>query len=510
MQNFTRFRSAALATLVGAAASCSPHKFLDVNASPNNPTAVQPSVQLPTITIGTAFVVGNTLGRDGDLFTQHYAGIANQPATEDRYAISGNYDNEWRNDLYGNNLNGAQTLITGAQATSPAYAGIGKLLKAYNFALVTDMWGDVPYSQALQGLAVIHPAFDKQQDIYEGTADIQSLFDLVREGLADLDKPGTLAPGADDFVYKGDLTKWKKMGNMLLLKFANTVSKKDPALAAKVINEVLAKNPNSTVLGSAAIAANSEDFAVPFGTAVGNTNPFYSYNITNRPNDQMASSRFLDSLAAYKDPRLPRYFTLTPANTAPTATTSFGKFTGFENGSGATPPVRTNRSAYNTYVLGNAGEAPVRLLTNFQRCFILAEAAITLQTPGVADSLYKQGIRASMQETGLSQNDINSYFQANPAIVTLRGTAAHKVNQIIRQKWMAWVGNGYEAWNDYRRTGYPRLLPALNVSFTPTIPQRLLYPPSEVAANGDNIPAVTVSLPVWWTDKAANSLYYAN
>ena len=495
-----------LAALAVAATNCSPNKFLDVNASPNNPTAVQPSVQLPTITVGTAFVAGNTLGRDADLFIQHFAGIANQPFTEDKYAISGNYDNEWRGDLYTNNLNGAQTLIASTQATSPAYSGIAKLIKAYNFAMLTDMWGDVPYSQALQGLGAIHPVFDKQQDIYEGATGIQSLFDLVRDGLADLDKTSNvLTPGADDFVYKGNLAKWRKVGNMLLLKFANTVSKKDPALATKVINEVLAKGAGA----SAAIADNADDFAVPFGTAVGNTNPFYSYNVTNRPNDQMASTRFLDSLVALNDPRLPKYFTTTPANTAPTETNSYGKFTGYENGSTITAPVRANRSLYNTYVLGNAGEAPVRLLTNFQRCFILAESAITLKTVGDANALFQEGIRRSMEETGLSTNDINTYFAAYPAIVTLRGNDAHKVNQIITQKWIAWVGNGYEAWNDYRRTGYPRLLPALNVSFTPNIPQRLLYPPSEVAANGDNMPTVTIATPVWWTS-TANLLYYAN
>ncbi|MDJ0363968.1 SusD/RagB family nutrient-binding outer membrane lipoprotein [Hymenobacter sp. H14-R3] len=496
----TRLRYAALALAGWAATSCSPNSFLDVNASPNNPTVVQPTVQLPTITVGTAFLVGNTLGRDGDLFVQHYAGIANQPFTEDRYAISGNYDNEWRTDLYGNNLNGAQTLIASTQASSPAYAGIGKLIKAYNFALATDMWGDVPYSQALQGLGAIHPAFDKQQDIYQGATGIQSLFDLVREGLADLDKPSVLTPsGTDDFVYKGDLSKWRKMGNMLLLKFACTVSRKDPALAAKVIKEVLDKpGSDPKVLGSAAIATNGEDFAVPFGTAVGNTNPFYSYNITNRPNDQMASTRFLDSLTAYNDPRLPKYFTTTAANAAPTHTTPYGKFTGFENGSNATAPVRANRSVYNTYLLGAVGEAPVRLLTNFQRCFILAEAAIRLKTAGDANALYQEGITRSMEATGLSTADITAYFTANPAIVTLRGTDEHKLDQILRQKWMAWVGNGYEAWNDYRRTGRPRLQPALNVSFTPNIPQRLLYPPSEVAANGDNMPKVLIDQAVWW------------
>lgn len=502
LPNLTRLRYAALGLAGWASVSCSPNKFLDVNVSPNNPTVVQPSVQLPTLTVGTAFLVGNTLGRDGDLFIQHYAGVLNQPATEDRYAISGNYDNEWRGDLYGNNLNGAQTLITN-NAANPAYTGIAKLLKAYNFALATDLWGDVPYSRALQGLGNIHPAFDRQQDIYQGTATIQSLFDLVRDGLADLDKPSVLVPGGDDFVYKGDLNKWRKVGNMLLLKFACTVSRKNPALATAVINEVLTKvGTDPKVLGSAAIAANSEDFSVPFGTAVGNTNPFYSYNVTNRPNDQMASTRFLDSLTAYNDPRIAKFFTTTPANTAPTHTTPYGKFTGFENGSSATPPSRTatvnNRSVYNTYLLGTSGEAPVRLLTNFQRAFILAEAAIRLKTPGDANALYQEGITRSMELTGLSTTEINAYFTANPNIVTLRGTDDHKLDQILRQKWVAWVGNGYEAWNDYRRTSRPRLQPALNVSFTPNIPQRLLYPPSEVAANGDVMPKVTIDVPVWW------------
>ncbi|MFC7667897.1 SusD/RagB family nutrient-binding outer membrane lipoprotein [Hymenobacter humi] len=426
---------------------------------------------------------------------QHYAGLANQPATEDRYVINGNFDNEWRFDLYTYNLNGAQTLIKSTQETSPAYAGIAKLIKAYNFALTTDFWGDIPYSKALQGLETLQPTFDKQEDIYKGATGIQSLFDLVREGMADLDKTSnTFTPGADDIVYKGNLAKWKKVGNMLLLKFANTISRRDPALATKVINEVLAKGAN----GSAAIDANADDFEIPFGTAVGNTNPFYSYNITNRPDDQMASTRFLDSLTALKDPRLPKYFTTTPNNTSATNTTAFGKFTGFENGNNATPPVRTNRSVYSTYVLGAGGQAPVRVLTNFQRAFILAESAISLKTAGDANKLFQEGIRRSMEKTGLTTAEIDAYFAANPGIVNLGGTDTHKINQIITQKWIAWVGNGYEAYNDYRRTGFPRLQPALNVTVTPNIPNRLLYPPAEVSANEKNIPAAVITDRVWW------------
>ncbi|OUJ75533.1 SusD/RagB family nutrient-binding outer membrane lipoprotein [Hymenobacter crusticola] len=492
-------RYSLVAALALSTASCNTDKFLDVNTSPNNTTTVPPPAQLPTILVGTAFVAGNTIGRVTDLFVQHYAGIASQPQSYDRYEISGQFDNEWQFDLYANNLNGAQTLIANTQATSPAYSGIAKLIKAYNFALTTDLWGDIPYTEALQGLNNLHPRFDKQQDIYEGTNGVQSLFDLVRDGLADLDKTDNVyIPGAtDDVVYKGNIASWKKMGNTLLLKLANTVSRRDKSLAIKVINEVLAKGP------TAAISANTEDFEIAFGRTSTNQNPFYSYNISNRAGDQIASKRFLDSLAAYKDPRLPKFFTTTPNNTnvAQITTSPFGTFTGFENGNAAAAiPGATNRSVYTSYLFGVSGDGAVRLLTNFQRLFILAESALVLKTPGDANELYRQGITQSMLKTGLTQAEIDAYFAANPSIVNLLGTDEHKLNQIIRQKWIAFVGNGYESYNDYRRTGYPRLAPALNVTFTPNVPNRFLYPPSEISANGANVPSPlpTVADRVWW------------
>jgi hypothetical protein len=94
--------------------------------------------------------------------------------------------------------------------------------------MATDLWGDVPYSQAGQGLLFPQPRFDKQEDIYQGSASlgIQSLFDLVKEGMADLDKPSTFRPANDDLIYKGDVAKWKRAGNSLLLKFALQISKK--------------------------------------------------------------------------------------------------------------------------------------------------------------------------------------------------------------------------------------------------------------------------------------------
>lgn len=502
---FSRYAQAAALAL--GLASCSKDTFLDVNTNPNNPASVTPSALLNGVEVTTGFTAGNDLGRVADLLVQHTAGIANQPRNYDTYLLRGNYDNQWNNELYGGSLVNAQQIINLTQASSPAYAGYAKILKAYNFALLTDLWGDVPYSQALQGnLATpnLQPRFDKQEDIYKGnqTLGIQSLFDLVREGLADLDKPSILRPGTDDLMYKGATAKWKKFGNTLLLKLANTISKKEPALATAVINEVLAKG------ATAYMTDNSDDAEVPFGTTVGNQNPFYAYNYVNRPDDQMLSKRFLDSLnLRYKDPRIAQFFTTTPANAA-AVVTPFGTFTGYDNGGTAAVPARANRSRYGTYVVGVSGEAPVRLATNFQRAFILAEAALTLPgvtvPSGTAQALYQEGIRASMSKAGISATDISLYFTNNPKIVTLDATRSieYRRNQIIAQKWIAWVGNGYEAYNDYRRTGYPKLaLVTIPSSESPTsIPVRLFYPNSEISANATNIPTPqpSTTTPVWW------------
>ncbi len=517
MKSSILMRCVQVAAFALVASGCSKDDFLDVNTNPNLPLDVPPSVLLTGAQATTGFAVGNDLGRVTGLLIQHMAGIANQPRVYDTYLLRGNYDNQWNNELYGGSLINSQQIINLTQATSPVYAGYAKILKAYNFALATDLWGDIPYSEALQGnqaTAILQPRFDKQEDIYKGNKaqGIQSLFDLVREGLADLDKPSVLRPGADDLIYfRGSVTtsaaavvKWKKFGNTLLLKLANTISKKEPALAASVINEVLAKG------ATAYMTDNSDDAEVPFGTSVGNQNPFYAYNYVNRPDDQMMSQRFLDSLNRLKDPRLPRFFTTTPTPTATVNTTGvvtpFGTFTGYDNGSTAPVPVRANRSRYSTYVVGNTGEAPVRLVTNFQRAFILAEAVLTL--PGVtvpgqtAQSLFQEGIRASMLKTGLSATDVTAYFTANPQVVTLAGGMERQRNQIITQKWIAWTGNSYEAFNDFRRTGYPRLLITTNPSSeSPTsIPVRLFYPNSEISANGKNIPTPQPATTdkVWW------------
>ena len=461
--------------------------YLDVNVSPNNPTSVTPAVLLAGAEGGSAFANANELNRFTSILVQQLAGAANSPSTYDVYQTnSSDFGNQWSGELYNGSLINYQKLIELGDATnSKAYSGIAKIMKAYTFSIATDVWGDVPYSQALQGEAFTTPRLDKQEDIYKGNTaqGIQSLFDLVRDGIKDLDAASTLKPGGDDIIYGGDLAKWKRAGNTLLLKFATTISRKEPALATTVVNEVLA--------GNNYITANSGDMNFAFGSSVGSQDPRYTYTfVSSFQNDMLLSTRYLNLLTALNDPRLPIFFTKPAAN-----------YVTIDNGfRGTLPTPVANWSRYNKYVVGNAGEGPVRLVTNFERAFMLAEAALRLGTPGDPQKLYQEGISNSMSLAGLTDAQIGAYLTANPTVATLTGTTEQKIAQVITQKYIAFTGNGLELWNDYRRTGYPSLQLSQNAAgINGTLPVRAVYISNEIQRNPNfPNPSPQSNIRVWW------------
>jgi hypothetical protein len=180
--------------------------------------------------------------------------------------------------------------------------------------------------------------------------------------LADLDRPGTLKPAADDVVYSGDLNKWKRMGNTMLLKLAMQVSNVAPDTTKAVIASVIA--------GNNYINDNALDFQVGFKTSSLNQNPMYAFDYANRPAEEMLSLRFLNLMRSMNDTvRLTKFYTKPN-----------GVFAGYDNGATVAAPVQASRSRYGPYVVGSGGEAPVRLITNFQRAFILAESALLFGT----------------------------------------------------------------------------------------------------------------------------------
>lgn len=475
-------------------------KFLEVNTNPNAPLDVPAKTLLPNTTISMAFANSNELGKVAALLMQYNAntGLISNALSYDRWNI-GSLDGQWKNELYANTINNLGLLIQKTQNRSLAYTGIAKLELAYTFAMITDLWGDVPYSEAGQGLdengspKFVQPRFDAQMDIYLGNSSkgIKSLFNLVREGLADIASNGPsragLDPGSDDLVYGGTLANWTRFGNSLLMKLALQVSNKAPDTTKNVINDIIGnKKPFIDAIDG------SLDFNVPFSKA--NPNAYYLQDIGGSiPKTQMLSNRFLAVERSLNDSlRLSKFYT------KPAAT-----FIGNDNGTPFLAPVDATRSYYGVYVLGasRSGEAPIRLVTAFRNYFILAEAALRFGTIGDPNTYYQSGIRAAMKSAGLSDAEINAYFTANPSVVTLSGTDTQKLQQIITQKYIASVGNAIESYNDYRRTGYPVLAPPLVTEGDDptTLPQRYPYTNDEGSSNQNQPnPRPKTNVKVWW------------
>jgi hypothetical protein len=488
--------------------------FLDVNDTPNNPLDVPLNAMLPSALAATAFANSNELNRFYSTVTDYTTGIAGSPRNYDTYAITGgDFGNQWTGELW----NGAliqwdRVMRKGEELTSPAYVGIAKIMQAYTWALITDTWGDIPYSQALKGDeasgSIFRPTLDTQEDIYKGNSakGIKSLFELTREGITALSQPaGTFNPTTDDIVYGGSTANWRRAGYTLMLRMAMTISTKDPAFATGIINEVIAANNM--------IAANNQNLSVKFGGVVGSQSPIFSYMfVTTFQNDMTISLRYVNLLKGLADPRLPVFVkkgTVSATNLAPTP-----DYVAFENGTlaGGTAPAQFTK--WNTGVTGANGVGPIRLATNASRAFMLAEATIRLGVNAgkTADELYYEGMRAALEEAGsvapiefpLTAANINTYigadFASRTAVATLTGTDDNKVNQILTQKYIALSGNGLDAWNDIRRTGMPlHTVPehAAAAGEDGKRPARARYLDAEIARN-PNFVAKKTNEKLWW------------
>ena len=265
-----------LSSLLLVAVSCD--DFFDINDSPNNPDAVPPEVLLPTVLTGAAFANANELNRFASVAVTYMAGAGGGPAAYDIYNVDGSdFNNQWQFEIYGGALVNSEELIQSAENLgSTVYIGIAKIMRAYAASIATDLWGDVPYSQT-SDREIPQPRIDLQRDIYLGNESlgIQSLFDLVREGITYLDDTITTVttPTTDDIAYGGRLDNWEKAANTLLLKFAMQISEVEPATATGIINEVY--NDNNY------IDANDEDLNISFGTLIGSQSPVFTYTRVN-------------------------------------------------------------------------------------------------------------------------------------------------------------------------------------------------------------------------------------
>ncbi|MBO9730714.1 MAG: SusD/RagB family nutrient-binding outer membrane lipoprotein [Chitinophaga sp.] len=476
-----------LSALLLSAPGCK--KFLDVNKDPNHAVDVTVDVLLPSAQSGLTFALGNTLTIDGGIWGQYWtqSPTSSQYKNLDQYSPSeGDFGNVWFN-IQVDALENLQKVIDKGNATNKKqYVAIGMLLKAYAAQLSTDLWGDVPFTQATQGDAttpILYPKFDTQSDIYTG---IVKLIDDATK-LIDPDDPN--APGGDDLIYGGDMTKWLHFANTLKLRVGLRLAKKDATRAGNIVK----------TLQGADFIQPGESALQNFNSTGGQTNPLYGAmagSVLGRITNLVASSTAVNFFSGNSDPRLNAFY-----NKVGSAVV------GIPQGSFNNPPTTTvslpSAATGANPTDANSAFAPVKLMTDYEADFLQAEAiARGWLTGATAADMYNQGITDNFTAYGV---DGAADYMAQPAIAyPAGGDVETQVKAIITQKWAAMCGNQtIEAWTEWRRTGYPSFFVISKASIIGANrwPGIFLYPSSELTRN-PNAPKTNhlVYDKVWWAN----------
>ena len=432
------------------------------NVNPNEPTVVQPDYLLSN---GIKSNVDTYWGNDATmetslLYVQYWAKI--QYPDPDRYIpATTNIQTVW-NNFYAQGIQDFTTLAQlGDSLHNPNYKAVATIMRAWIFQQLTDLYGDIPYTQAANIEKYLTPVYDSQRTVYRGL-----LADL--KGAAQIISPSDNAI-IGDVLLSGNMNSWKKFANGLRSRIALRIADRDPAAAKAVFTELAAE-------GNFFLTDKDTDVKLNY-LASPNQNPVGRNRETR--NDYRISKTVVDKLKALNDPRLSIYAALP---TEPGST----NYVGVTNGLSADSASRLGfTKTSDVGAAFTATQAPAWLFTYAEQLFILAEAAQRNLISGNAADLYQQPIRASFKQYGITGKPVDDYL-AQASVVY---DATNYKKSIGEQKWLALFSEGLEAFAEWRRLDYPQLTPAYTGALQGKMPLRLTYPSSEQALNGNNYKA---------------------
>lgn len=515
--------------------SCTKH-LESINENPNgaNPATTNPNLVLSTVLTeaGKTFVdlgFGNLMG------VMQYTQKDGFGSEYNNYEWDG--DNPWES-YYGVLRNDQFVYKRAKSSHNELLEGISMVVRAMMFGLITDLYGGVPYTQALKGdKNITFPAYTSQKTIYLGVlATLDSANTILSKPTSELTAGNV---GNFDVYYHGDPGKWRKLANSLALRYYMRISEKLPDVAKKGIEKIV-DNPNKYPI----ITSNSDNCLMSYS---GNSNPnswptnvLFDADSTNYRRVKMCNT-FVRKLENLNDPRLGVWATKVkiilhvdknlPPNTDKITTTTINGVKrkirlispDILTSRGLTPndinqdsnyvglPVALvapqgynlspdpEQSSHNPHVswlslIYTKAKGPLlkaRLMTAAEVHFIIAEAkAVKGWTNANAEQQYYAAIKASFNAWGLSSDEYTQYVQ-QPTVV-FKGTQ----KQIIIQKWISNWSRTTESWFDFRRTGYPNIHGNKNHTVAPELPLRFYYPKDEQNLNTKNEKAAAHKLKV--------------
>lgn len=434
-------------------------KWIDtsMNVDPDSPADVPMNLMLPPIEQAFGYnMAGNDLVRTTNIWMQQFDGVDRQSYTEARYQLlPGDVNNIW-SSFYTSIFMNAKVMINKAEKTegkeSPHNAGVAKVLIATTLGITTDLFGDMPFSEAFRGNEnILTPKFDTQEELYDT---LQAILDAA---IADFNNTTNKVSVGGDVIYGGNITKWEKAAYSIKARHALQLS------------EVNGNAAYTAALTAAAngFTSNDDDFMVPWNAD--NHNPIFQF-MEQRTDIRMGAA-LIDLMKVNNDPRLPFY----------AAKDGDGNYTGSISGS-----QNDLASKPGSYVAG--ATAPSVIMSFAELKFIEAEANLKLGQTVPAQAAFEAAVAASVLK--VTGNANTAWLDANINGVTVTPEL------IMSQKYIATFGTN-QAYADYRRTGLPVMTLPIGAVLA-AMPTRYPYAQEEITYNGDNVPDVTISDKLWW------------
>ena len=427
--------------------ACSDAWLEDYKLDQNRPSDVSMEVLLPSAQAAYGMTQGDVLPRLTSIFMQQMTGTDRQSLAHNRYAQigEGDFNTPWNNS-YAGGLYDLKLIEDKAEAAgASAYVGVAKIMTAMYLGVLTDHFGDIPYTDALQGADNLKATFDSQADIYT------AIFTLLSEGKDALAQPSSVTPGGDDLIHGGDLAAWAATADGLRARHLNHLSKTSQYNAANVI-------------AACDDALNAGVYCTIGFEAALNQNPWYQFTVIDRAGYISQFGTMYDMMEASSDPRINLY----------------------RSADSLTMP------AY-----GDATSA-LPIVTPFEIMFVKAEAQLAGSASDARATL-EAAIESHMAWLGVDAGDIATYVAALPATTDLE--------LIMNEKYVAMFSSS-ESWTDWRRTGFPTLSAPADANLS-GLPRRMPYPEGEYLYNADNVPmpltsspddkfGVTTTYRLWW------------
>lgn len=462
--------------------------FDEINTDPNSPVSVPAST---LVTNGIFNVTYTYWDRDlnsefGALMVQHMA--QNEYTEEQRYSFAqSDFNFRWGNLFSGQNvaaprgglfdLAAARTIVEESETLSDAQRAnqlaVIDIYMAFGFQFITDLWGDIPYSQAFQAGEYAFPAYDAQADVYAG------LIASVTSAVNSIDPS---APGftSGDILFEGDMASWEAFGNAMLIRLGMRVG-----------------NASAVAAGFSGTLPTS-DVMLVFGANQDVANPFYQDKEISKRDDFRISAELVTAMEDQNDPRLAMY--AMPAPGTADENGENGQIIGMPYGLADGPAFTLKNSTSDIHTnIEDVATAPAYLFTMAELEFFRAEALVrNYISTGSDAAAFASAIDHSLRQWGVPTAGFG-------ASIPYGTTEAEKLEAIGTQKWIALYTNGVEAFAEWRRLDFPVLEPSANMAPGVTgIPVRMLYPTTEDGTNGDNLAAVgevSLSTRVGWDSK---------